>query len=332
MRLSTAAKLAPVLAAQSNVIARRQIVAAGGGQRLAAREVASQRWQVAAPGVYYAFPDPPTLLQRAWCAQLVGGEGSVVSGGLACHLLGIPDAGPSTAVVLVGADCQRRGDCDNVVRRTSRAAPWSDRMGVRVATAPRAVLDAARLLPGLRDVRALVCGALNAKQTSYDALLREWTAEYRDGLALLGRSLQDWADGARSAPECEVADALREQVWRGQLPPFLLNPGVYDGAVLLGAADVYVPGRALGAETDSRRHHGAPDALDTTLQRHKVFAAAGIQLEHVAPVRFRRDPAGWAALFAAIAEQRGPIGDPAGLRIEAVGPLQPVVGRRRHAR
>lgn len=329
MRHSTAATLAAVLAAQQDVVAGWQIVAAGLGRQLATREVAARRWQLAAPGIFFAFADEPTLLQRGWCAQLLGGTGSVVSGGLACHLLGVPDAGLRTAVVLVGTDCQRRGTADYVVRRSSRAAQWEDRDGVRVATATRAVPDAARMLPGLRDVRGLVCGALNAKHSTYDALLAEWRAEYRDGLALLGRSLQDWADGARSAPEAEVADTLRDQARRGQLPPFLLNPNVYDGPVLLGAADVYVPGHALGAETDSRRHHGDPEALDATLQRHEVFSAAGIRLEHVTPTRFRRDPSGWAGRFAAIAQERRAVGDPPGLRLEPVGPLQPVAGRRR---
>jgi hypothetical protein len=113
----------------------------------------------------------------------------------------------------------------------------------------------------------------------------------------------------------------------GRLPPFLLNPNVYDGPVLLGAPDVYVPGRSLGAETDSARHHGSDDDLNATISRHGVFFRAGLQLEHVTPARFRQSPQAWAALFSAMAQQRVGMGDPAGLRIEPVGPLQD--GRRR---
>jgi hypothetical protein len=111
------------------------------------------------------------------------------------------------------------------------------------------------------------------------------------------------------------------------MPPFLLNPQVYAGAVLLGAPDVYVPGCALGAESDSVRHHGSRDALDKTLDRHKTMSRHGIELEHVTPARFRRDPAAWAALFAGLADARRGLGDPTELRIVPVGPLQD--GRRR---
>jgi hypothetical protein len=329
MRPSTARALAPNLDEQHDVIAGWQIVAAGCDHEVAAREIAAGRWQQPAPRVYFAFAGEPSHVQRGWCAQLVGGRNSVISGPLACHLLGVPDAGPLTAVALVSAACQRRGTDDYVVRRSKRLAPWTDMDGVRVAGPARAVLDACRVLPTLQDVRAVVSAALNAKHTSYDELLCEYRAEYRDGLAGMGHALEDWSDGARSAPEAEVADVLREEVRAKRLPPFLLNPNIYDGALLVGAADVYVPGCSLGAETDSQRHHGSPDDLDKTLTRHTTFTNVGIRLEHITPTRFRQSPRAWAALFALIAEQRRGLGDPAGLRIEPIGPLQPVRGRRR---
>jgi hypothetical protein len=291
--------------------------------------VSAGRWRRLARRVYLAADEEPTLLQRVWCAQLIGGAASTVSGALACLLLGIADVPHARAVVLVAASCQRRGDDAYVVRRTSRSPTSTDWQGLRVAEPPRAVVDACRGMSRLRDVRGLVCAAINGKHTSYDELVIERAAEPRAGLRLLGHALQDWSDGARSAPEAEVADALRVEVWAGRLPPFLLNPKVYDGAVLLGAPDVYVPSCALGAETDSVRHHGDADQLDATLTRHKLLTSAGIELELITPGRFRRNPAGWAARFAAIAGGRWGVGEPVGLRIEPIGPLQPVPGRRR---
>jgi hypothetical protein len=329
MRPFMAQALAPVLDAQQQVVAAAQITSLGRDSELAAREVAAERWQEPVPRIYFAFAGEPTLLQRGWCSQLAGGDGSVVSGPLACHLLGVPDAGGTTAVSLVGPGCRRSGNTDYVVRRTQRSARWCDVGGVRVAEAPRAVLDACRVHSGLRDVRGVVCGALNAKLTTYDALRLEHRAEYRDGVALMGRALDDWADGARSAPEAEVADELRELVWRKQMPPFLLNPNVYEGAVLIGATDVYVPGCALGGETDSVRHHGSAQGLDDTLSRHADFERVAVRLEHVSPARFRRSPRAWGLMFAALAEERRALGDPPGIRIEPIGPLQPVRGRRR---
>jgi hypothetical protein len=327
MRPHVARALADVLLAQHDVIATSQIRAAGCDHEVATREVAVGRWQRPARGVYFAFSDNPTLLQRAWCAQLVGGPDSRVSGPLACQLFGVADAPGLAAVALVGAACQRKGTDDYVVRRTSRLPAPLHWDGLRLAPTARAVLDAARLAGDLRGVRAVVCGGINGKHTSYDDLVRERDAEPRAGLGLLGHALRDWAAGARSAPEAEIADALRVEVRRGRMPPFLLNPEVYAGAVLLGVLDVYVPGCSLGAEGDSVRHHGAADSLDATLARHKTMTHHGIELEHVTPTRFRRSPAGWAAMFAALADSRRGVGDPRGLRIVPVGPLQD--GRRR---
>jgi hypothetical protein len=327
MRPATAMKLAPVLDAQQHLVTTRQIIDAGCDHELANREIAAGRWQEPARGVHFAFQGEPTLLQRAWCGQLIGGDECVISGPLACHLLGVADAPGVSAVVLVPSKCHRRGAEEYVVRRVSRLGSWTDVGGVRVACATRAVVDASRTCEDLRDVRALVCGALNGNHTSYDALAAECTRQARSGLTLLKRSLGDWAAGARSAPEAEVADALREQVRRQRMPPFLLNPKLYVGSVLLGSPDVYVPGCALGGETDSMRHHGSSVDLDATLTRDADFRHNGVLLEHVTPSRFRRAPQAWAANFAALATGRSTLGEPPGLRIEPIGPLQD--GRRR---
>jgi hypothetical protein len=328
MHATSVLLLEPVLTRQHGVISLRQVVDAGCDRELPAREVAAGRWQRLAR-VVYAPAGQLTLMQRAWATQLVGGDDAIVSGPLACQLQGVPDTAGVRGVALVAAACHRQGEGDYLTRRTSRLPDWTDYDGVRVACAARAVVDACRLSGSLRDVRGLVCGALNAKHTSYEALSRERAAEPRAGLALLGHALQDWADGARSAPEAEVADELRDDVRAGRMPPFLLNPKLYVDDALVGASDVYVPGCALGGEVDSRRHHGSPQDLDATLERHAAFEAAGIRLEHVTPARFRRNPALWTSQFASIATARGPSGDPSGLRIEPVGPLQPVPGRRR---
>ncbi|MBK5307831.1 MAG: hypothetical protein JJD92_14195 [Frankiaceae bacterium] len=329
MHSKSAGRLASILAEQSDVIAYFQVIAAGCDSGLPTREVAAGRWQQPIRGVYVAGTGELTYLQRAWCAQLVGGEEAVVSGPLGCHVLGIPDSPSLIAVAVVPSGCHRHGDEHYQVRRSAAEQVWGLRGRLRLAGPTRAVIDACRITRSLQDVRALVCGAIRAKHTTYQALVTARASEPRAGLGLLGRALQDWADGARSAPEAEVADVLRDEVRAGRLPPFLLNPNVYDGAVLLGAPDVYVPGCSLGAETDSVRHHGSEQQLSGTLSRHQVFERAGIVLEHVTPSRFRQSPRAWGALFSAMSDDRCGLGDPKGLRIEPIGPLQPVPGRRR---
>ena len=328
MHRKSAERLAAILAEQADVIAFRQVVGAGADAHLPAREVAAGRWQQPTRGVYVVGTGELTYLQRAWIAQLVGGEQAVVSGPLCCHVLGIPDAPSLIAVAVVASGCHRKGDEHFQVRRSSAGQVWEARGTLRLAEPTRAVVDACRITDSLQNVRALVCGAIRAKHTTYEALVAARAAEPRAGLGLLGRALQDWADGARSAPEAEVADVLRVEVRAGRLPPFLLNPNVYDGAVLLGAPDVYVPGCSLGAESDSVRHHSNEKQLSGTLSRHQVFERAGIVLEHVTPRRFRQSPAAWGRLFSSLSEERRGLGDPKGLRIEPIGPLQPVPGRR----
>jgi hypothetical protein len=327
MRPATAAKLAPVLDTQQRVLTTRQIIGAGCDHELPTREVAAGRWQEPARGIHFAFEGKPSLLQRAWCGQLIGGDESGISGPLACHLLGVADSPGISAVVLVPSRCHRKGADEYLVRRVSRLPAWTDMAGVRVASPTRAVVDAARTTDDLRGVRALVCGAIHGGHTTYEELAVEAGQQARSGIGLLTRALQDWADGARSAPEAEVADALREQVLRTRMPPFLLNPRLFVGPVLLGSPDVYVPGCSLGGETESVRHHGGADALDATLARDADFRHNGVQLEHVTPARFRSGPEAWAARFAALAAGRAAGGDPPGLRIEPVGPLQ--MGRPR---
>jgi hypothetical protein len=170
--------------------------------------------------------------------------------------------------------------------------------------------------------------ALNGKHVTAAALRQELDAGPRRGSGLCRHALDDWDDGARSAPEAEAADALRAEVRAGRCPRFLLNPVLMVDGVEVGSPDVYVPGTGVGNEMDSRRHHGSIDDLDATLLRHRGFAAAGVRLEHVTPSRFRRAPGLWAAEFAALATSY--LGqEPAGLAVVPVGPEQPVPGRRR---
>lgn len=224
MRPSVANAMADVLARQHQVIAARQVTDAGCDSELATREVAAGRWQRPGFGVYFAFPGPPTLLQRAWAAQLIGGPSSRISGPLACQLLGIADASGCAAVVLVSKDCQRRGSSEYVLRRTSRLPDVADPRGLRLVAPARAVVDAARVARDLREIRGVVCAALNGKHVLHDDLLAERLAEPRAGLGRLARALRDWSDGSRSAPEAEVADELREQVRLGRMPPSCSTP------------------------------------------------------------------------------------------------------------
>jgi hypothetical protein len=330
MHSVSAARLAAVLGKQQRVISFTQVVDAGVDPGLPGREVAAGRWHPLCRGVYLASSEPPTDVQRAWCAQLAGGDDAVVTGVVACRILGIADVPDLPLAAVVPADRQRTPGDDVACLRSARPPAFFDGAGLRIAAPARAVVDAARMCAALQDVRGLVMAALNGKHTTAADLRRELDAGPRRGSGLCRRALDDWDDGARSAPEAEAADWLRDEVRARRCPPFLLNPTLYLDEVELGSPDVYVPGTGLGNEMDSRRHHGSTDDLDATLLRHKLFAAADLQLEHVTPARFRATAPAWARGFAALATSR--LGqEPPGLVVVPAGPLQPLAGRRRRS-
>jgi hypothetical protein len=330
MWLRSRDRLTSLLDRQQQVITFAQVVAAGADRGLPAREVAAGRWQLLCRGIYLASAAAPTDLQRAWCAQLAGGDDAVVTAALVCRILGVADVPDLPMAALVACDCQRAPDGVRLLR-TTRPADYPARDdGLRLAEPARAIVDAALMCGCLRDVRGLVMAALNGKHSTAARLRRELDAGPRRGSGRCRRALDDWDDGARSAPEAEAADWLRDEVRARRCPPFLLNPTLELDGVPLGSPDVYVPGTGLGSEMDSVRHHASAHELDATLLRHRRFLAAGVHLEHVTPSRFRADPAAWARQFASAAmSRRGQ--EPPGLVVLPAGGLQPAAGRRRRS-
>lgn len=97
----------------------------------------------------------------------------------------------------------------------------------------------------------------------------------------------------------------------------MLNRAVWLDGTLLGLPDGWFPGLGLGWEVDSVRHHGGSGAPQATLDRHAGFAAHGLELVHVTPVRLRADPSAFASRLAAAVASRGELGvqEPAGRQL-----------------
>jgi hypothetical protein len=123
--------------------------------------------------------------------------------------------------------------------------------------------------------------------------------------------------GAASAPEAEVADALRAPLRRAGLPQPVLNHAVRLGGRLLGVADGRLPGLGLGWEVDSVRHHGDSTGLARTLTRHAAFERNGLELLHVTPARFRSHPGAFVRDVLVRAAHRAslPTPEPVGLSV-----------------
>lgn len=205
---------------------------------------------------------------------------------------------------------------------------WLWQGQVRISAPSRCVVDAARALPDLRTVRALVLGAVGTRLVGLEELTHELDSGARGGSALCRRALADARRGAASAPEAELADALVPAARLHRLP-YLLNPDVLLDGRLLGRPDGWLVGLGLGWELDSREHHAGIEAFEETLTRSDAFVAAGVPLLHVTPRRLRASPAGCAALVvrAAEARRRSGAGDPPGLVVVPRRPVLPLTGR-----
>ncbi|WP_053205290.1 endonuclease domain-containing protein [Jiangella muralis] len=165
----------------------------------------------------------------------------------------------------------------------------------------------------LRNVRALMCEAVQRRKTGPAALRTEVDAAWPRRSELAKVALADIEAGCRSAPECELRDLVRgsrilpEPRWNHPLP------GVR-GIV----PDACWPERRLIVEVDSRAFHGFGDAPERTEHRRARLAALGWVVLPVSPARLRTDPGGvlaqieaaylatHGALSAARAAQRAP--------------------------
>ena len=267
--------------------------------------------------------DVPALPDRVAAALAHAGRDGIVTGWAGCVALGLPyvvDAGAVPVLVPAG----RRRVTTPAVRVLPTTRPpswWRWTSGVRVAAPARCVIDAARGLRRLDQVRALVLGA--AARVTVDELSAELVAGARGGRALVARALRDATDGAASCPEAELAELAVAAARAGRLPSFLLNPEVHVRGELLGRPDGWFPGRGVGWEVDSREHHAEDDAFDETLARHDRWLAHGLSLLHVTPRRLRRLGPRYADVLAAAAAAGAGRPEPAGLVVVPRGPVLP---------
>lgn len=311
---------AAVQLADDGVIIRRALAAAGLNPYLGDRVVREGAGLRLAPSTIL-LGTTPTDAQLMAAARAHAGDDLVVTGLLACRLLGLTDTPDDEAIdVLVPAGRRRVSTSYVRVHPTLRPPRyWTHASGVRVADPHRAVVDAARRLRRLQDVRALVLMALCQRWCGLDQLRAELDAGPRNGTALCRRALRDGEAGAWSAPEAEVADVARADP---RLPQLLLNPTLLIDGVVVGQPDGWFVGLGLGWEVDSRQFHADDDRFDATLARHDRFGSHGLQLLHVTPRRARRLGASYADVLAGAvdARRRAAQPEPAGLRVRPFDP------------
>lgn len=326
---------------QDGLITRRQAEAVGVSPmavRYALRP--GGPWQKVLRGVYATFTGPLADVHRWRAAVLHAGPTAMITGATACAMVDLRYAPAASGPVDVLVDLRsRRGSLDFVrVHRTSRlpdphdwldeeraaGAPpaWADderpadwleidrltgsaRPGtLPVAPAPRAVVDACRLLakartesglaaePGggkalLRDTRAAMCEVVQDRRrgVSVADLAAEVAGAPRQFGTYVRTAMADIAAGCRSAPECELRDLVRAT--RGLPEPRWNRPLPGDQSMV---PDACWPEARLVVEVDSRAWHGLGDAPEQTERRRARYAALGWTVLPVAPARLRREP------------------------------------------
>lgn len=306
--------LPATLLAQDNVISRRQALACGLTRDALAHQIRpGGPWQRLLTGVYLAQTGPPNVVQREMAALLHAGPGSVLTGLAALRGLGLIAAEPGCFDVLVPAHRGPESMAFVAIHRSARMPRQVIREGRRsYAMAPRALADAARGLAELREVRALIAGAVQRGQCPIPALARELEEGQIRGSARLRQVLAEVAEGVRSVTEGE----FRELIIRARLPVPMFNPRLFaaDGS-FIAMPDAWWAAAGVAAEVDSREWHLLPEDWKRTMRRHAAMSSHGILALHFPPGQIRSDPA---TVVAAIADT---------LRVGHGRPRLPIIAR-----
>lgn len=259
------AGLTATLREQDHVISRQQALACGlteGALRHRIRP--GGPWQRLLPGTYLTQNGRPTVSQKEMAALLHAGPGGVLTGPAALRLLGITSAEPGRFDVLVPASRLRKSAGFVIIHRTARMPRYIQEGACSYAMPARALADTARTMTDLREVRALIAGAIQRGDSSLGVLTIELSEGGRPGSGLLRRVLAEAGEGIRSVAEAELRDLIK----RARLPMPMFNARLYaaDGA-FIAVADAWWPDAGIVAEVDSREWHLKPADWQRTMSR-----------------------------------------------------------------
>jgi very-short-patch-repair endonuclease len=232
--------------------------------------------------------------------------------------------------VLVPADRLRH---DTRFVRLHRTARMPDRvflMGpLRYAPAVRAVADAARLMTGIQDVRAVVADSVQSGKCRPERLAEELGAGPLRDSALLRQALGEIADGVRSAAEADLRNLIR----RSRLPgPVLFNAQLFAGPTFIAVPDCWWPDAGVAVEVDSREWHLSPADWERTMSRRSTMSSYGIIVLHFSPRQIRAEPAKVISLIRSALESAAGRSRPAITAVPAPGVISQRPSSGRHDR
>ncbi len=246
-------------------------------------------WKRLLPGVIMLSSGTPTLEQRHDAALQYAGTGAMITGLAACRLHGMTRLPETDEVHMLIPEARKRASKGFVeIERTTRLPLPVTRGGFRVAPLVRALLDAARRLPTLDQVRALLAEAVQRELVTPEALAVEAKAGSRRGIARCRVVLEEMNANVHSPAESWAYRlAQNSDLPAMQWNVRLLGP---DGK-LLGIPDGWMDDVGLAWQIDSTEYHLGPTSYENTVLRHTLMTAAGVVVVHTLPKRIRSDPA-----------------------------------------
>ena len=278
---------------QDRVVTRAQALQAGLSRHaIIYRLRDGGSWRSLLPGVYLTVPGAPTQAQWETAALLYAGPYAMITGPAALRyyeVRQIPRRDKDVVDILIPSSCQRTSTGRMRVHRTAHMPRmWASGPSARRYAFPaRAVVDTARWLTDLREVRALVGDAVQNRHCAVAQLTDELRTGGTPNGALLRKVLAEVADGVRSAPEAE----LRDLIIKARLPMPLFNPRLHlPNGTFIASPDAWWPDAGVAIEVDSREWHFAPDDWEHTMMRHSDLGQYGIVTLHVTPRQLRNAP------------------------------------------
>jgi hypothetical protein len=246
----------------------------------------SGKWQRVLPGVYLTVTGEPTVVQRLTAALLYAGGRSAITGPAALRAYRLRVQASDTVDVLI-PEASRRQSVGFVRVHRTRYLPRVRKSGViRYAVPARALADAARILPSLDDVRAVVAEAIQRQACSIAELGLELEKAGSSDGGRLRTALADVRAGSRSVAEVH----FRERVERSSLPRpeynvFLRHADGTD----IGEVDAWWADAGVSVEIDSQEYHFyRADWLKTNAKRSRLLSH-GIFPHNIAPARVDKE-------------------------------------------
>ncbi|MFC5925749.1 type IV toxin-antitoxin system AbiEi family antitoxin domain-containing protein [Micromonospora vulcania] len=319
-------ELAELAERQQQIVTRAQLLTAGYDDMYLYRQARRGLWQRILPATYALVTGVLTEEQTRISAALYAGPQAQLTGLAALTWYGFRQIPRSTDVHLVMPHHARRRSVGYVhIRRalTLDARPRSAAL-YSVCSPARAVVDAARDLRQLRQVRAIIAESVQRGFTDLAALDEEIRRARRSRTALVRLAYAEVLAGTRSAPEAELRECLAGS---RVLPEIRWNPRLRtaDDAVL-PTPDGYLIDSAVALEVDSQEYHFSPSDWARTLERHNELSRQGILVLHFTPAQLRRHPGRIRQTVEDAYESRRGIGDTLRVQVDPPGSFPSAAG------